>query len=107
MKTIEEKTKWLKRFRLISILEGLSFLILLFVAMPLKYMMDLPLAVKYVGWVHGLLFIIYIYVVFPTAHKLEWKFGKTLFALAVSILPFGPYIFGRNLTQEEKELAKS
>lgn len=107
MKTIEEKAKWLKRFRLISILEGLSFLILLFIAMPLKYMMDLPLAVTYVGWVHGLLFVVYIYVVFPAAHKLEWNFRKTFFALVVSILPFGPFIFDKNLTREEKELAKS
>lgn len=107
MNNIEEKTKWLKRFRLISILEGLSFLILLFIAMPLKYMMDLPLAVKYVGWAHGLLFIIYILMVFPTARKLSWNFAKTLFALAASILPFGPFIFHKNLTLEEKEMTKS
>ena len=107
MRTIEEKTNWLKRFRLISILEGFSFLILLFIAMPLKYMMDLPLAVTYVGWAHGLLFILYIYAVFPTAHKMEWKFGKTFFALAVSILPFGPFIFDKNMTKEEKEMVKS
>jgi integral membrane protein len=107
MKTIEEKTKWLKRFRLISIMEGISFLVLLFIAMPLKYTMDLPLAVTYVGWVHGLLFILYIYSVFPTAHKLEWKFGKTLFALVASVLPFGPFVFDKNLSEEEKEMAKS
>ena len=107
MKTIEEKAKWLKRFRLISVLEGLSFLILLFIAMPLKYMMDIPLAVTYLGWVHGLLFVVYIYVVFPTAHKLEWNFGKTFFALVVSILPFGPFIFDKNLTKEEKEMVQS
>lgn len=104
---MEEKIKWLKRFRLISILEGFSFLILLFIAMPLKYMWGQPLAVTYVGWVHGLLFIIYIYVVFPTAYKLEWKFAKTFFALVVSILPFGPFIFDKNLSPEEKEMAKS
>lgn len=96
-----EQTKWAKRFKWISILEGLSFLILLFIAMPLKYGFDYPLAVKYVGWAHGLLFIIYIYVVFPTAHKLKWEFGRTAFALFASILPFGPFIFDRNLKKNQ------
>jgi integral membrane protein len=67
----------------------------------------MPLAVTYVGWAHGLLFMIYILVVFPTARKLSWNFTKTLFALAASILPFGPFIFDKNLSPEEKEMAKS
>lgn len=107
MSTEEKKIKWLKRFRLISIVEGISFLLLLFVAMPLKYMMDLPLAVTYVGWVHGILFVVYIYVVFPTARKMSWNFSKTFFALVASVLPFGPFIFDRYLTKEEKEMATS
>lgn len=101
------KAKWLKRFKLISIIEGLSFLILLFVAMPLKYVMDMPLAVTYVGWAHGILFIIYIYVVFPTARKCSWDFSKTFFALVASILPFGPFVFDRYLSKEEKKMASS
>jgi len=70
-----EQLRWAKRFKWISLLEGLSFLILLGIAMPLKYVFDMPLAVRYVGWVHGLLFIIYIYAVFPTARSLKWEFG--------------------------------
>lgn len=107
MTAMEAKVKWLKRFRYISIVEGISFLVLLFIAMPLKYMMDMPLAVTYVGWAHGLLFIIYIYIVFPTARKLSWNFSKTLFALIASVLPFGPFIFDKYLTKEEKEMATS
>nr|WP_084121445.1 DUF3817 domain-containing protein [Aquiflexum balticum] len=107
MTAMEAKVKWLKRFRYISIVEGISFLVLLFIAMPLKYMMDIPLAVTYVGWAHGLLFIIYIYIVFPTARKLSWNFSKTLFALIASVLPFGPFIFDKYLTKEEKEMATS
>ncbi|MCZ8134288.1 MAG: DUF3817 domain-containing protein, partial [Algoriphagus sp.] len=52
-----EQTKWARRFKWISLIEGLSFLILLGIAMPLKYMFDMPLAVTYVGWAHGILFI--------------------------------------------------
>lgn len=107
MTNMEAKVKWLKRFRYISIIEGISFLVLLFIAMPLKYMMDMPLAVTYVGWAHGLLFIIYIYIVFPTAKKLTWNFSKTFFALIASVLPFGPFIFDKYLTKEEKDMATS
>ncbi|WP_291783452.1 DUF3817 domain-containing protein [Cecembia sp.] len=105
MSSKEKMAKWLKRFRWISIIEGFSFLLLLFVAMPLKYMMDMPLAVTYVGWAHGILFVLYIYIVFPTARRCSWVFSKTLFALIASVLPFGPFIFDRYLTKEEKELA--
>jgi integral membrane protein len=96
-----EQTKWARRFKWISLIEGLSFLILLGIAMPLKYMFDLPLAVTYVGWAHGLLFILYIYTVFPTANKLKWSFSRTLFALIASVLPFGPFIFDRNLRKNQ------
>jgi integral membrane protein len=97
-----EQLRWAKRFKWICLLEGLSFLILLGIAMPLKYVFDFPLAVTYVGWVHGLLFIIYIYAVFPTARSLKWEFGRTFFALFASILPFGPFIFDRNLRKNQQ-----
>ena len=97
-----EQTKWARRFKWMSLIEGLSFLILLFIAMPLKYIFDQPLAVTYVGWVHGVLFVIYIYLVFPTASKLKWEFGRTFFALLASVLPFGPFIFDRNLKKNQK-----
>lgn len=96
------QTKWAKRFRWISLIEGISFLVLLFIAMPLKYMFEVPLAVTYVGWAHGLLFVIYIYTVFPTAHKLNWNFSRTFFALVASVLPFGPFIFDRNLKKSQQ-----
>lgn len=107
MVSIQEKVKWLKRFRKISILEGLSFLLLLFIAMPLKYVLDMPLAVKYVGWAHGVLFMLYIYVIFPTAKRLDWNFAKTSLGLISAVLPFGPFIFDRNLKKQEKELIES
>lgn len=91
----DSKTTWLKRFRLISIIEGLSFLLLLFIAMPMKYVWDMPLAVTYVGWAHGVLFVLYIYVVFPTAYKASWDFKKTFLALIASVLPFGPFVFDK------------
>ncbi|TDK42679.1 DUF3817 domain-containing protein [Algoriphagus formosus] len=97
-----EQVKWAKRFKWISLIEGISFLVLLFIAMPLKYIYDLPMAVTVVGWIHGVLFVIYIYVVFPTASKLKWDFSRTLFALIASVLPFGPFIFDRNLRKSQQ-----
>ncbi len=102
MSLTPQQHTWAKRFRWISLLEGISFLVLLLIAMPLKYMWDYPLAVKYVGWAHGILFIIYVYTVFPTAHKLKWKFSRTFFALIASVLPFGPFIFDRNLKRSQQ-----
>ena len=46
----ESQLRWAKRFKWISLAEGLSFLLLLGIAMPLKYGFDMPLAVKYTGW---------------------------------------------------------
>jgi len=97
-----EQVKWAKRFKWISLIEGISFLVLLFIAMPLKYIYELPMAVTVVGWIHGVLFVIYIYVVFPTASKLKWDFSRTLFALIASVPPFGPFIFDRNLRKSQQ-----
>lgn len=92
---------WAKRFKWISLIEGTSFLVLLLIAMPLKYLYEYPMAVTYVGWAHGILFVIYIYCVFPTAHQLKWNFSRTFFALLASVLPFGPFIFDRNLKKSQ------
>jgi integral membrane protein len=98
----ESQQRWARRFKWISLAEGLSFLLLLGIAMPLKYVFDWPLAVKYVGWAHGLLFVVYIYAVFPTSRSLKWEFGRIIFALIASLLPFGPFIFDRNLNKSQQ-----
>jgi len=98
----EEKLSTLKRFRIISLVEGISMIVLLLIAMPLKYGFDMPLTVKYVGWAHGILFMLYIVVLIPTSRKLGWTFLKTLMGLVASVLPFGPFLFDRKLKNEEK-----
>ncbi|HLT08461.1 MAG TPA: DUF3817 domain-containing protein [Cyclobacteriaceae bacterium] len=97
-----EKLVTLKRFRIISLVEGISMIVLLFIAMPLKYGFDMPLMVKYVGWIHGILFMLYILVLIPTSRTLKWSFLKTLIGLAASVLPFGPFLFDRKLKKEEQ-----
>lgn len=85
----------LNTFRAVGILEGSSFLLLLGVAMPLKYLADMPLAVRYVGWVHGVLFLAYVAVAFATADKMNWTVRQRLGSLVAAILPFGPFVFDR------------
>lgn len=80
-------------FRWISMLEGLSFLVLLFLAMPLKYFLGLPEMVKITGMAHGLLFILYLLSVALLYKPLNWKPTTFLTAIACSVLPFGPFYF--------------
>ena len=81
----------IKIFRLISILEGISFLVLLFLAMPLKYIFELPQMVEIVGMAHGVLFIAYLTGAAWMFKPLNWKI-KTLFIVIIcSVLPFGPF----------------
>lgn len=76
------------RFRVISFVEGLSYLILVFIAMPLKYFAGYPLAVKIAGMTHGILFILFFIALFMAMKKYNWKFLS--FQLFVySLIPFG------------------
>lgn len=78
-------------FKWISILEGLSFLVLLFLAMPLKYFFGMPQMVKQVGMLHGVLFIAYILGAFFLYSSLKWNKRQLLVIIACSVLPFGPF----------------
>ena len=84
-------TTTIGRLRLIAFAEGISYLILLFVAMPLKYLYDQPQAVRSFGTVHGLLFVLYILLVFLTRIKHRWSNAKTGLLLLVSLIPFGNF----------------
>ena len=78
-------------FKWISILEGISFLLLLFIAMPLKYMFNLPQMVQIVGMAHGILFISYLVGAIFVYKLLNWKFKTLMIAVACSVIPFGPF----------------
>lgn len=86
----------IKLFKLISTSEALSFLILLFIGMPLKYMADNPILVKVMGPIHGVLFVIYVFYAFIIAKKLNWTKKQLIISILCSILPFGPFYVERN-----------
>lgn len=97
--------KKLKFFRKIAFAEGISFVLLLLIAMPLKYYFDLPIAVKLVGWAHGVLFIAYILLTFSVISIMKWNWFNTLVALAVSLIPVGTFWLDKSLKKRELELA--
>jgi integral membrane protein len=87
----------LGRLRLIGFLEGASLLVLLGIAMPLKYLAGQPAAVRYVGMGHGLLFVLYVLLVIQVGIARSWSFGKIALALVASIVPFGTFWADRRL----------
>ena len=93
--------KPLQLLRKTGIAEGISFLVLLLIAMPLKYLFDFPLAVKYVGWAHGLLFISYITLAWFAKETYNWPFKKFLFAFIAAWLPLGTFVYDKQLKKEE------
>lgn len=94
------------RFRFIAITEGVSYLLLLTIAMPLKYFAAQPLPVKYLGWAHGVLFVLYCFLLLQVWIKYKWSFGKALVAFIASLLPFGTFVLDKRLKREQKKLAK-
>ena len=79
------------QLRMVALMEGISFLLLLFIAMPLKYFADLPEAVKYTGWAHGVLFVWYNAVVYFAREEYKLSLKQTAISLAGSVLPFGTF----------------
>jgi integral membrane protein len=85
----------IKTFKVLGWLEGVSLLLLLFVAMPLKYMWGMPEYVSVVGSAHGGLFVAYIIGAMIVGEKLGWKVTTLLLAFILSSVPFGTFIFER------------
>ncbi len=90
----------IKIFTRVAFLEGLSYLLLLFIAMPLKYFFHQPLAVKYVGWAHGVLFVAYAALLLMCGIQHKWSLKRMAFYFLASLLPFLPFFVERKLKQE-------
>ena len=81
----------LGRLRLTAFIEGWSFLILLFIAMPLKYLAGIPQAVRVVGMAHGVLFILYILFVLIVTIQKKWSFKVLFLLFLASLVPFATF----------------
>jgi integral membrane protein len=90
----------LRRFRWVALLEGSSFVLLLFFAMPLKYWAGFPMAVRIVGMVHGVLFLAFVGALFQVTLERAWSPRRWALALLSSLVPFGTFAFDRSLKRE-------
>lgn len=84
-----------RTFKLVSTLEAISFLVLLLIAMPLKYVWDLPKMVEITGMAHGVLFVLYVFGAFWMYQNLEWKFKTFIITVLCSVIPLGPFYVER------------
>lgn len=90
-------------FRKIAFAEGVSFIVLLFVAMPLKYFASLPIAVTVIGGLHGLLFIAFVILARQVKSEYKKDFNWLLKAGLASVIPFGTFYMNRQWKKEETE----
>lgn len=97
-----KSSKTFSNFRKVGIAEGISFLVLLFIAMPLKYFADFPIAVRVVGSLHGILFIAFLVLAWEAKREYTKPFSWLAKALLASILPFGTFVMDREWKKEEQ-----
>ena len=88
-------------FRKVAIAEGVSFLVLLLIAMPLKYFANLPVAVKVAGSLHGILFVGFIVLAYMVKEQHNKGFGWMAKAFVASIIPFGTFVMDKEWKKEE------
>jgi integral membrane protein len=81
----------LGRLRIIAFLEGISFLLLIGIAMPLKYWADIPEGVRIIGAAHGGLFVLYVLLLIQVSLLHNWSFMKGILSFLASLVPFGTF----------------
>lgn len=87
----------IKTFKNVATIEGISFLILLFIAMPLKYMAGIPIATKIVGMIHGALFIWFLKAQWDAHKEYGFSFKFNILAFISSLIPFATFLLKKEL----------
>lgn len=95
------KASLFKWFQRVGTWEGISFLVLLGFAMPLKYIWGIPQAVSAVGMAHGILFVAYLLLIHLCRITFKWSFITAALGAVASVLPFGPFIYDRWVKQTQ------
>jgi len=83
--------KTLERLRLIGMLEGISYLVLLFIAMPIKYVWQDPYWVKQLGMIHGVLFVFYVLLLLMAWYDFKFSWWVAFWIFVLSLVPFGTF----------------
>jgi integral membrane protein len=94
------------RLRAIGLAEGISFLVLLGIAMPLKYAAGMPMAVRVVGSIHGGLFVLFVAALLHVAYAHRWPLSRVAGAFIASLVPFGTFVLDARLRREEQGSAR-
>lgn len=89
------------RLRVIGFVEGISYLVLVGIAMPLKYFADMPMAVRVTGTAHGVLFVLFCLALLHVFLVQRWSLLRGALAFASSLVPFGTFVLDRSLRDEE------
>lgn len=90
------------RLRIIAFLEGCSLLLLVFIAMPIKYMFNIPEATQAIGMIHGVLFVLFIFATVTISILQKWTFGRVLAVMASSVFPFGTFYIDKKILSKLK-----
>ena len=95
---MNKKLSWLRKT---GIAEGISFLVLLGIAMPLKYLLHQPMAVKICGWIHGILFVAFLFLAWEYKTDRNKSFKWFALAFIAALVPTGTFFFDKKLKEEE------
>lgn len=95
---MNKKLSWLRKT---GIAEGISFLVLLGIAMPLKYLFKQPMAVTVFGWAHGILFVAFLFLAWEVKTDLNKSLKWFAIAFLAAIIPAGTFFFDKKLKEEE------
>jgi integral membrane protein len=95
------------RLRLIAFVEGCSFLLLLGVGMPLKYLADMPVAVRVTGSLHGALFFLFLLALLHVALAARWRLSRAALVLGSALVPFGTFAMDGSLRREDEQARRN
>lgn len=104
---MKKQKQALQFLRIIGIIEGISYLVLLLISMPIKYIYQNPTPVKVNGWIHGILFTILAFAILYVWINRKWKFKRAFVAGIASLVPLGTFWFDKYLKAEIKEIAEA
>ncbi|SDH60147.1 DUF3817 domain-containing protein [Winogradskyella thalassocola] len=94
--------KLLPVFRIVALLEGISYILLLFIATPIKYVYEDPQYVKLLGMPHGILFMAYVVIAVLISSDMKWPTRTFWFVLLASIIPFGTFYIDKKYLNKKR-----
>jgi integral membrane protein len=89
----------LQALRVFALVEAVSYLLLVGIAMPLKYAWDMPMAVSVCGMVHGILFLLVVWLAMRAHFERRWPKGRVALLLVASLVPIWPFLLDRRVRQ--------